>query len=89
MPSVLIRDVPDDELDVLRTAAAARGQSLQAYLLDAVHARTAYARRQIALEAIGGRLKGRPAVTESSRRAVLDAVDAAHDERANQRAHDR
>jgi len=36
MVALQIRDVPDDVRDVLARTAAARGQSLQAYLLDVV-----------------------------------------------------
>jgi hypothetical protein len=49
MPNVLIRDVPADDLDQIRSAAAARGMSLQAYLFEAVHAQAAHLR---VLEAI-------------------------------------
>ena len=42
MPTVQIKDVPDEIHQVLRRRAAARGQSQQEYLLDllAEHART-------------------------------------------------
>lgn len=82
MPNVLIRGVPDDDLDEIRSAAAERGTSLQGYLRDAVHAQAAYLRRQAALAATAERLRGRPDVPDDERRAVLDAVAAAHAERA-------
>jgi hypothetical protein len=87
--SLLIRDVPDGDLQVLRAAAAARGQSLQAYMLGAVHDRALYARRQEALGDISRRLEGQPLIPAPEREAVLDAVDAAHDERADDLARDR
>ena len=82
MPNVLIRDVLPDDLDEIRSAAARSGSSLQNYLRDAVHAQATYLRRQAALARTADRLAGRPAVTEKERQAVLDAVDAADEERA-------
>lgn len=84
MPNVLIRDVPSDDLDQLRAVAAERGTSLQSYLLDAVHAQVMYLRRQAAITRTSERLRGRPAVSDGERDAVLAAVDSAHDERADQ-----
>ena len=84
MPNVLIRDVPPDDLEQIRSAAAERGTSLQNYLRDAVHAQATYLRRQAALARTAERLGGRPAVPEQERRAVLDAIDEAHEERAGQ-----
>lgn len=84
MPNVLLRDVPDDVLEELKAAAGSRGQSLQAYLLDTVHAQVTYLRRQAALRRAADRLSGRPAVSEEARQAVLDAIEQAHTERAAQ-----
>lgn len=83
MPNVLIRDVPADDLDQIRSAAAQQGTSLQSYLRDAVHAQAAYLRRQAALARVAERLRGRPDVPVDERRAVLDAVEDAHAERAD------
>ena len=41
MSDVLIRDVPADDLDQIRSAAAEKGTSVQNYLRDAVHAQVA------------------------------------------------
>ena len=82
MPDVLIRDVPESELAELKAAAAERHVSLQTYLRDSVHAQADYIRRQAALAAAGDRLVGRSSVTHGERQAVLDAIDAAHDDRA-------
>jgi hypothetical protein len=64
MPNVLIRDVPGDDLDQIRSAAAERGISLQNYLRGAVLAQAAYLRRQEALvrtaERLGVGLRRRP-----------------------------
>lgn len=84
MPNVLIRDVPADDLDQIRSAAAEQGMSLQNYLRDAVHAQAAYLRRQAALDRTAERLRGQPDVPVDERRAVLDAIEDAHTERADQ-----
>lgn len=84
MSNVLIRDVPDDDLDQIRAAAAERGTSLQSYLRDAVHAQAAYLRRQAALTRTAERLRGRSEVPDDERSAVMDAIDDAHRERADQ-----
>lgn len=84
MPNVLIRDVPADDLEQIRSAAADQGQSMQAYLRDAVRMQAAYLRRRAALTRVAERLHGQAGVPEEDRRAVLDAVDEAHAERAEQ-----
>lgn len=84
MPNVLIRDVPADDLDEIRTAAAERGRSLQSYLRDAVHAQAGYLRRQETLARAASRLEDRYEVAPEERQAVLDAIDDAHVERGNQ-----
>jgi hypothetical protein len=83
MTNVLIRDVPADELDLIRSAAAERGTSVQAYLRDAVHAQAAYLRRQVALARAAERLQGQPEVPDLERAAVLDAIDDTYTERAD------
>ncbi|MGH3874541.1 MAG: hypothetical protein ACRDSR_24060 [Pseudonocardiaceae bacterium] len=82
MPNLLIRDVPDDDLDQIRAAAAERGTSLQNYLRGAVHAQATYLRRQAALARTAERLAGRPEVPAEERRAVLAAIADVHSERA-------
>ncbi len=74
MPNVLIRDVSADDLDQIRSAAAARGTSLQSYLRDAVQAQASYLRRQAALTRTAERLRGRIEVPPDERRAVIDAT---------------
>lgn len=86
MPDVLIRDVPPDDLEEIRSAAAERGTSLQNYLRDAVHAQAAYLRRQAALARTAERLQDQPAVPDQEREAVFDAIDDAHTQRADQLA---
>lgn len=82
MANVLIRDVPAEDLEQIRSAAADQDMSMQAYLLDALRAQAAYLRRQAALARTGNRLRTRSAVPEDERAAVLDAMNAAHDQRA-------
>jgi hypothetical protein len=84
MSNVLIRDVPADDLERIRAAAAERGTSLQNYLREAVHAQAVYLRRQDALARTAQRLHGRHEVPAAERDAVLDAIEAAHTERADQ-----
>jgi hypothetical protein len=86
MPNVLIRDVPSSDLEQIRAAAAESGQSLQAYLRDAVHAQAAYLRRRRVLARTAERLQDQPAVPPAERQAVLDAIERAHAERASQLA---
>jgi uncharacterized protein (DUF1778 family) len=81
--NVLIRDVPPEDLDLIRSAAAERGTSLQGFLLGAVTAQAGYLRRQAALARAAERLHDRPGVPELERAAVLEAVDQAHAERAD------
>lgn len=83
MSNVLIRDVPPEDMEQIKEAAARRGTTLQTYLWETVHAQAAYLRRQDALARTARRLHGRPAVPEEAREAVLDAVDAAADGRGN------
>lgn len=84
MPNVLIRDVPGDDLEQLRSAAADRGLSLQAYLREAVHTQAAHLRRRQALDRTTRRLHGQTTVPDDERLAVLDAIDDAHAERAEE-----
>ena len=86
MSNVLIRDVPPEDLKRIRAAAAARGTSLQNYLLEAVRAQAGYLRRQEALSRTAERLGGQAEVPDSERAAVLGAIEAAHAERADQLA---
>jgi hypothetical protein len=79
---VLIRDVPPEDLDEIKAEAAARGVSLQSYLRQAMHSQAAYLRRRNSLRQVAARLAGQPAVPAEERAAVLDAIDYAHDERA-------
>jgi hypothetical protein len=84
MSDVLIRDVPADDLDQIRAAAAERGTSLQSYLRDAVHAQAVYLRRQSALARAAERLRGQGEVSDDERNAVLQSIADAHDERSQQ-----
>lgn len=75
MTDVLLRDVPEDELAELKTAAEAAGQSLQGYLrADVVHAHVVYLRRVNAVAASARRLAGRRPLPDASRQAAWDAA---------------
>lgn len=80
---MLIRDVPTDDLERIRAEALERGMTLQRYLLDTVRRQADYLRRQEALAGAARRLRGRRPVSEVDRRAILDAVEAAHTERGD------
>jgi uncharacterized membrane protein len=80
--NVLIRDVSPEDLDEIKEAAAERGVSLQAYLREALHGQAAYLRRRKTLDRLTARFAGRSGVADEEREAVLDAIDAANDERA-------
>lgn len=82
MTDVLIRDVPPGDLERIRAAAAARGMSLQSYLLEVVHAQAGFLRRQESLARAADRLHGHAPVPEEERQAVLDAIEAGHASRA-------
>ncbi|WP_380163983.1 hypothetical protein [Jannaschia sp. R86511] len=82
MPDVLIRDVPGDDLDLIRSTAAGLGVSLQSYLRSAVQAQATYLRRQQALADLNQRLSGKPSVTEDDRTAVLEGLTDDQVERA-------
>jgi len=82
--NVLIRDVAADDLDQIRAAATACGTSVQGYLRAAVHAQAVWLRRQQEIRHASARLRGRPAVPEDEREAVLAALNSADDERADQ-----
>ncbi|MGL4743466.1 MAG: hypothetical protein ACRCXL_03635 [Dermatophilaceae bacterium] len=84
MSNVLIRDVPDGDLDLIRSAAADRGVSLQRYLREAVRSHATYLRRQSALDQTRQRLHGSRVVSDEERRAVLDDIDVELGERADE-----
>jgi hypothetical protein len=84
VPDVLVRDVAQDDLDVIRSAAAGQGVSLQRYLRDALRAQASYLRRRAALVRTADRLSGTAEVPAEERAAVLEAIDQAHEERADE-----
>ncbi|HIZ34432.1 MAG TPA: hypothetical protein H9815_01540 [Candidatus Ruania gallistercoris] len=76
MSDVLIRNVPAEDLDRIRGAAAAQGVSLQHYLQETVRAQARFLRRRDAIARTETRLRDRPAVPDVDREAVLDAIAA-------------
>jgi hypothetical protein len=87
VPNVLIRDVPDVDLEEIRSAAKQHGVSLQSYLRDALHAQAAQLRRRAAVARTAERLRSRRPVPDAERQAVLDAIDDAHTQRADELSH--
>lgn len=81
---MLIRDLPDDVLERIKSAAAEESVSLQNYLRNTVVAQADYLSRQEALARAAQRLRDKPPVPPEERQAVLDAIDGEHDERAEQ-----
>lgn len=80
MVALQIRDVPDDVRRVLTQEAAARGQSMQSFLLALV---TDEARRSTNL-ALLKRFDGR---TDGSRLSPVQIVEALDEARAEREAH--
>lgn len=79
MSSLLqIRDVPEDARRGLKARAAARGQSLNAYLLDLIN-------REVARPTVAEVLDRAVRRAEHSSASAIEAVDAARDERDDQR----
>jgi len=58
MVALQIRDVPEDVRDALAAQARARGQSLQAYLLDLVETHARRLRNGAILDRFAGRTDG-------------------------------
>jgi len=54
MPSVIVRHVSDDDVEVLKRAAQQTGRSLQAYLAEHLHREATQLRRRDALQLYGG-----------------------------------
>lgn len=80
MVALQIRDVPDDVRDVLAEQAAARGQSLQAFLLTLVTEEARRARNIVLLQRFGARSDG----IESATGDVVAALRAARAEREDE-----
>lgn len=87
MPNVLIRNVPESDLELVRGAAVSRGESLQEYLLETLLARAAYVRRQEALARAKRRLEGSPPLSDADRRAAFDAFDADVERKVRESVH--
>jgi len=85
MVALQIRDVPEDVRDALVAQARARGQSLQAYLLELVEAQARRLRNVAVLDSFAGRADGSwssPGATsaelEEQRGAHHSSGDVAH-----------
>jgi plasmid stability protein len=72
-----IRDVPDEARRALKARAAARGESLNAYLLDLI-------KREVARPTVGEVLERAARRTEHGTVSAVAVLDAARTERADQ-----
>lgn len=80
MSSLLqIRDVPEEARRSLKARAAARGQSLNAYLLDLIN-------REVARPTVAEVLQRAEQRAERAKTSAVDVVDAARAEREEQLA---
>jgi hypothetical protein len=75
MPSIQVKDVPDDVHATLRRRAAAAGQSLQEYLLARLKEDAQTPTLEEILERAGGRAGGRVSLKDAAKavRAERDA----------------
>lgn len=69
-----IRNVPDDQRRILKVRAAARGESLNTYLLDVI-------RREVARPSVAEVLDRAARRTERAKASALDSVNAARSNR--------
>ncbi|MFI5045636.1 MAG: hypothetical protein ACHQIG_01115 [Acidimicrobiia bacterium] len=72
MPSIQVKDVPDDVHATLRRRAAATGKSLQEYLLDRLTNDALTPTLDEVLARAGGRSGGRASFTSSARSVRAD-----------------
>jgi hypothetical protein len=83
MVAIQIRDVPEDVRDALVSQARARGQSLQAYLLELVETQARRRRNTAVLDRFAGRddgtrsLPGETATDLAEQRAQRGSSDVA------------
>lgn len=66
VPSIQVKDVPDEVHTVLRRRAAAAGQSLQEYLLDRLTAEAATPTLAEVLERVSHRTGGRLSLADAA-----------------------
>jgi len=72
MPSIQIKDVPDDVHSILRSRAAAAGQSLQEYLLARLVEEARTPTLEEVLDRAGGRAGGRAGLKAAVRAVRTD-----------------
>lgn len=75
-----VRDVPDDARRALKARAAARGQSLNAYLLDMIS-------REVARPTVAEVLERAARRAERATASAVDVVGAARDDRDERLTH--
>ncbi|WP_034515660.1 FitA-like ribbon-helix-helix domain-containing protein [Actinomyces slackii] len=77
MVALQIRNVPDDVRDALAERARARGESLQAYLLDVVTREARCHRNVELLERISKRFEGGSQQSSPNSADILESIDRA------------
>lgn len=85
MGDLLIRDVPELDVETLRAAASSAEQSLQRYLVEALRAHATFVRRQLTIDAIAQNLDHRTALSEADLRDAGDALTADLERSASER----
>jgi antitoxin FitA len=80
MPTIQIRDVPDDVYETLRRRAKAEGKSLQSYMRDRVIEMTRLETKAAMMAAYEAVLAERPP-REVGIESILADIDAGRDER--------
>ncbi len=72
MVALQIRDVPEEVRDALAAQAKARGQSLQAYLLELIETQARRLRNTAVLDRFGGRSDGARSLPGESAAELAD-----------------
>ncbi len=79
MTNVIVRNVPPNDVAVLKQAAADAGVSLQAYLGERLRNEAARRRRQEAVDRMRARMAGHSTLTAAE---VAESVSVAREERS-------
>ncbi|MER7460991.1 hypothetical protein [Micromonospora sp. NPDC126480] len=83
MVAIQIRDVPEDVRDALAAAAKARGQSLQAYLLELVQAQAKRLNNMSVLDRFSGRSDGTLSIPGETSAELADQRQEREDRKAH------
>jgi hypothetical protein len=80
MPDLLIRNVTDADLQLIREAAAQEGISMQSYMLRNVQRHATYLRRQATLATLRSERGHRAPISDEDRAVIRKAMYDAFDE---------